>query len=97
MPLIEKHYIGLRRELKEAGKFLNKRALAKLSKTVPALADVVIDIKYIEDYLHESLGPTTSEEREHAEVVDEIVTRLLRGNVTSELLTQAALLRKSLG
>ncbi|HUD19656.1 MAG TPA: phosphoenolpyruvate carboxylase [Patescibacteria group bacterium] len=97
LPLIEKHYIGLRRELKEAGKFLNKRALAKLSKTVPALADVVIDIKYIEDYLHESLGPTTSEEREHAEVVDEIVTRLLRGNVTSELLTQAALLRKSLG
>ncbi len=97
LPLIEKHYIGLRREIREAGKFLNKRALAKLSKTVPELTDIMTDIKYIEDYLHEPLGPKTPEEHEHAEVVDEIVTRYLRGNLTSELLTQAALLRKSLG
>ena len=55
------------------------------------------DVRAIEEYLGEPLESKTSQELEHKELVDLIVTRLERNNLTGELLTQAALLRKSLG
>lgn len=95
--IVEELYKGMRLDLKQAGKFLNKKAVKKLAKTIPVCQDILDDVSYIEKYLGEELGPTTPEEREHAEVVDEIVTRLDRGNLTANLLEQAAKLRRSLG
>lgn len=97
LPFIERTYIGLREDLRQAGKFLNKKTLKKLTSTLAGFDGVLDDVKEIEEYLGESLGPQTSEEIEHADLVDLIVTRLDKNNLTSDLLTQAALLRKSLG
>ena len=90
--LIEQTYIGIKDDLRRAGRFLNKKTLKKFQ-----LEGVEEDVKAIEEYLGEPLGPVTSNELEHKELVDLIVTRLERGNLTGDLLTQAAILRKSLG
>lgn len=97
LPLVEKTYRNLGYDMRRAGRFLNKKTLKKLSQKIPQLTGVERDVKAIEDYLGEPLEPKTSEEMEHKELVDLIVTRLDRNNLTGELLTQAAILRKSLG
>ena len=91
LPLIEKTYKNFADDMRRAGRFLNKKAVKKLA------GNVMEDVKAIEEYLGEELEPKTSEEMEHKELVDLIVTRLDRQNITGDLLTQAALLRKSLG
>ena len=97
LPLVENTYKNLALDMQKAGRFLNKKALTKLTRSVPQLVGVAEDVKAIEEYLGGPLEPTTSQEMEHKELVDLIVTRLERNNLTGELLTQAALLRKSLG
>ena len=97
LPVIEKYYIGIREDLKCAGRFLNTKALTSLAKTMPACKDILEDVTYIEQYLGEPLKPHTQAEVEHGEVVEEIVMHVIRDNLTSEPLTRAALLRKSLG
>lgn len=97
LPRIEKTYKNLADDMRRAGRFLNKKTLKKLSQKISQLAGVLDDVKAIEDYLGEPLEPKTSEEMEHQELVELIVTRLDRNDLTGELLTQTALLRKSLG
>lgn len=97
MELIEGTYIGLKDELRRAGRFLNKNTLQKLAKVHAPVEGVLEDVSAIEAYLQEDLVPQTNEELEHKELVNLIATRLDRNNLTGDLLTQAALLRKSLG
>lgn len=97
LPQIESAYVNFKDDMRRAGRFLNKKALKKLEGRLPELAGVWQDVTAIEDYLDESLEPTTSAQLEHKELVDLIVTRLVRGNLTGDLLAQAAILRRSLG
>ena len=97
LPLVQKTYINFADDMRKAGRFLNKKALKKLTVSIPQLEGVEVDVKAIEEYLGEPLEPKTSEEMEHKELVDLIVTRLDRNTLTGDLLTQAAVLRKSLG
>lgn len=97
LPLVEKTYKNLADDMRRAGRFLNKKTLKKLAREIPQLEGVVTDVNEIESYLGEPLESKTSEEMEHMELVDLIVTRLDRNNLTGDLLTQAAVLRKSLG
>lgn len=97
LELIERTYIHFKDNLRQAGRFLNKKTLKTLSAKIPALAGVAQDITELETYLGEPFEPVTNEQKEHKEIVDVIVTRLGRDNLTGDLLTEAALLRKSLG
>jgi phosphoenolpyruvate carboxylase len=95
--VVEKYYHNMKADLVRAGRFLNKKSLEMLRAKMPALSGIEEDLKAIEEYTGEPLGPVSAEEKEHKELVDLIVTRLESGKLTDELLTQAALLRKSLG
>jgi phosphoenolpyruvate carboxylase len=97
LKIVEKYFINIKHDLLTAGRFLNKKSVALLVKDMPALSGVLEDIEAIEEYVGEKLGPKTAEEKEHKELVDLILTRLQSGKLTDELLTQAAVVRKSLG
>ncbi len=96
-PLVEKYYIHLKDDLRRAGRFIQKDAVAQLSHDSAVWDDVIADIAAVEDYLGESLGPETPEEHEHAELVSFIVSN--RDNLPSlvDALHRVALLRNSLG
>lgn len=95
--LLEKYYVGLRRELKRAGGFLCKESLENLARQSEVWQGVLEDVLQIENYLGEELGPVTPEEIEHAKIVKELHKKLAAGESFAELLPTLAVLRKSLG
>ncbi len=97
LELVEKFYTGLKADLSRAGRFLYRPGLEELAGSSLAWRGVSEDVKAIENYLGEELGPRTSEEQEHYRLVGEIHKELKNEKPLTELLTQAALLRRSLG
>lgn len=95
--LLEKYYINLKHDLLHAGKFLNKENLKKLARKNSAWKNVEEDVKFIEEYLGTELEPITREEKEHERITGKILGRLDDISSESELITQAGILRKSLG
>ena len=95
--LLEKYYIGLKRELKRAGGFLYKEGLENLARQSEVWQGVLVDVRQIENFLGEELGPATPEEIEHAKFVKELHKKLATGQSFAELLPALAVLRKSLG
>lgn len=96
-PLLEKYYVGLRKELKRAGGFLYKEGLVKLARKSEIWQGVLEDVHQIESYLGEELGPVTQEEIEHASIVRKLHQKLESGESFAEYLQILAVLRKSLG
>lgn len=94
---LEKYYLNLKTDLLTAGHYLNKENLDKLSKKYPALQFVKDDVEAIEDYLGEKLAPKTLEEKEHHIMTSKILEAMEKGKKITELITRAAILRKSLG
>jgi len=97
LPVVEQFYKGFRDNIKQAGRFLHKKSLRTLAKSIPACRDIESDIHSIEEYLGEELGPKTKEEIEHGKLTEEILTALPENKLTPELLSEIAVLRKSLG
>jgi len=95
--LLEKYYINLKHDLLQAGKFLNKENLKKLSKKSKAWRDISQDVKFIEEYLGTDLEPITRDEKEHSAITTKILGRMDDIASERELITQAGILRKSLG
>ncbi len=95
--LLEKFYINLKTDLIRAGKFLNKELLHTLAKQYPELKKIEEDIKNIEKYLCLELGPQTVEEKEHSQLTEKIYKGFTQQKIPKEILTRAALLRKSIG
>lgn len=96
-PLLEKYYVGLKRELKRAGGFLYKEGLAKLAQQSEIWQGILEDVRQIENYLGEELGPVTQEEKAHADIVKILHQRLASSRSYAEHLQTLAVLRKSLG
>ncbi len=97
LPAIEQTYLRLKEDLRRAGRFLSKDNLRELAGEITEFTGVVEDVRSIEDYLGEELGPSDKEEVEHGVLVRQILAQLKQSTLTPELLTQAALLRHSLG
>ncbi len=97
LPTLEKHYINIKQDLQRAGRFLNKENLGYLVKQNKAWSDVETDVKEIEKYLGESLGPKTKEEKLHKKKTTEIVKKIEMEVSLGKLIQEAAVLRKSLG
>lgn len=96
LPLIEKFYVNIKKDLTRSGRFLNKKNLSILSKTSPAWKLVEEDVVEIEKYVGK-LGPKTEEEQESEKITTDILDNLTTGEGLSLLIERAAILRKSIG
>lgn len=95
--LILKYYKYLKADLERAGRFLNKdnlAILAKKSKDWNKLKEDVIDIEKI---FKITLGPVSEEEKMHKSLTDRIFKLNSINEPLTEITSQAALLRKSIG
>jgi len=97
LPVIDELYLGFKENMRQAGRFLHKKSMNELAKGIPACRDIQKDVSYIEEYLGEELGPKTSDEIEHGKMTEEVLASLPKNKLTPELLSEIAVLRKSLG
>lgn len=97
LELLEKFYIGLKRELETAGRFLNKKELEKLARKSEAWSGVLEDARQIESYLGKNLGPVSSKETEYAKIVEELHQKVISGRPYERNLRTLASLRRSVG
>lgn len=99
LPLVEKYYTNLRRDLIHAGHYLNKENLELLARKSAAWRAVREDIWLIEDYLGETLGPNKLHHMLHRNFTSNTYFRLtLRKDADAvEDILKAAEIRKSLG
>lgn len=97
MDVVEKYYKYFKEDLLHAGAYLNKENLDKLIKKYPKIKSFKHKIEIIEKYLGEELRPRTLEEKEHQILTSKIWEDLEKGKKVTDLITRAAILRKSLG
>jgi len=97
LPIIEKFYFNFHNDLKRAGCYLNKNVLSSLSKKSQGWREIQEDVKIIEDYLGQKLEPETTQEKAHFVLSEGIYERFAKGIEMTDLIEEAAVLRKSLG
>jgi phosphoenolpyruvate carboxylase len=97
LSVVEKYYLYLREDLLQAGRFVNKDVIKKLSKRSPAFEGILQDIEYIEKYLGKKLKPESVEEKAHHELVAQIYEKFEKKQSLTDLITESAILRKSIG
>lgn len=97
LQLLEKYYVNLRADMIRAGHYLNKNVLKDLSTQGPAWEGIRQDVEAIEEYLNIELGPSTFAEKQHQILVEEIYQRVQSKESVTDLIKEAALLRKSMG
>lgn len=97
---LEANYINLKEDLKRAGRYLNKENLEILCQESDSWEQIRSDIISIEGYLGDELKPVEVDDREHQLLTLKILNKIKQQACQDEirqLITQAALLRKSLG
>lgn len=95
--LIKKYYKFIKEDLIEAGKYLNKENLIKLSRESAIWKKVLEDVLNIEEIFNISLGPKTEDEKKHKLLTGEILASLESSGGLTGLIVEAAILRHSLG
>ncbi len=95
--LIEKSYLNLKNDLLRAGRYLNKKNLAKLADKNRGYRSILEDVAAIEDYLGKRLEPVTLEERQHGLLSEQLLQYFESGRPLTEIISRMAVLRKSLG
>lgn len=94
---IEKYYFGLKEDLTMAGRFLNKKVLSSLTKKSSVWSGIQEDVLLVEKYLKEEVGPISPEEKAHQVFTESIYDRFSKGIEMTDLIEEAAVLRRSLG
>jgi phosphoenolpyruvate carboxylase len=94
---LERFYVNLRQDLLQAGKYLNKDNLSRLSKKSPAWKEIEENVKLLEDFLETDLEPISEDEKMHGKISEKVLSRIDDAQGLRELIGQAAILRKSLG
>lgn len=92
LELIESLFLNLKPSLIRAGGYLRKESITELR-----ISEIWEDIKAIEEYLGQKLGPETKDEIKHAGLVKKIMLLLNQGKNPQKEIEQAAILRHSLG
>jgi len=72
-------------------------SLIKLARQSEVWKGVVEDIRQVESYLGEQLGPVTPEEIEYANILKKLHQKKESGELFVEYLQELAVLRKSIG
>ncbi len=97
LSILEKHYRYLKKDLDRAGRYLNRDNLQRLSKNSNIWKKVIEDVKEIEITLSITLGPKTKEEIQHQLLTSKIYQQIESSKDPANNISQAAILRKSLG
>ncbi|MEK7633458.1 MAG: phosphoenolpyruvate carboxylase [Patescibacteria group bacterium] len=95
--LLEKYYLNIKKDLRQAGRFVQKDKLIKLANKSQIWKDILRDVLEIEKYLGEKLEPKTKEEKEHYILVEKLWIKLNSKKKYLKYLDRMAVLRKSLG
>lgn len=94
--ILNEEYIELGRELERAGRYLNHDNLTSLAKQNSAWEDVQKDIATAEQYFGVKYGPRTKNEKAHKNLTSNVLLSD-DSETLSQLISETALLRKSLG
>ena len=97
LPIVEKYYLNFHSDLRRAGRYLNKNVLSSLSKKSNGWKEIQTDIKIIEDYLGQKFAPETTQEKAHQVFTEGVYERFSNGTEMTDLIEEAAVLRRSLG
>lgn len=95
--LVQKYYKYIKEDLEIAGGFLNKDNLNTLSKKSKPWKGVLEDIEEIEKVFNITLGPKKESEYTHKWLTGKILVKIEQNESPTELIVEAATLRKSLG
>lgn len=96
LELLKSHYPNLAADFEAAGRFLNRENLALFAVGSSDWEDVKNDIELVEEILEIKLGPKTKDEKSHYELSGRLI-KLPNSADGSKLITQMAVLRRSLG
>lgn len=94
--LVKNNYKYIISDIVRAGKFLNKANLKQLSKTNSAWLKILDDIEIAENILDVQFGPSTPDEKTHAELSSELLKTTDKDNKVM-LIEEMAIMRRSLG
>ncbi|HVF69386.1 MAG TPA: phosphoenolpyruvate carboxylase [Xanthomonadales bacterium] len=98
LEIVRKYYTYIAEDLDQAGRYLNMDNLEILAQESPGWKKIAEDIKAVEKVLKIKLGPRTPDELKHKKLTGKILAQLDSGDSSlTELITKAAILRKSLG
>jgi len=97
LQLVEKLYLNIKRDLKNAGHYLNPENLDLLCEESDAWKEIREEIKIIEDFLGQKLGPTKHHHFLHRNFSSNIFRLMQQNEDISEDVLKAAKVRKSLG
>lgn len=95
--LLEEHYLNIKKDFINAGRFLNKNNLRKLAKTSPVWQDILDNVEIVENYLGIQFEPTSAVEKKHFQLTDKILAGLHEKQSITEAINKSAILRKSMG
>ncbi len=95
--LLEKTYIHLHDDLLRASRFVNLSVIEKRAQSSDVWNEILQDIRGVEEYIGQPVGPKTTEEKEHALLVEQIAKKREQGKEVTDQIIRAAVLRKSLG
>lgn len=94
---VRAYYHNLVKDMQKAGAYLNKDVLSSLAKKHSSWGKVAEDVALVESILGIELGPQTEQEKMHKELTDVIYEKIAHDESPMELLTEAAVLRRSMG
>lgn len=97
LPLLEMHYRNIRKDLTNAGRFLNKNNLKKLAQSQKVWQEILENVEIIEKYLGIQFEPKDAVEKTHYKLTDSILTGVENKQIVTEYVSESALLRKSMG
>jgi phosphoenolpyruvate carboxylase len=97
LSIVEKTYFNFHNDLEKAGGYLNKKVLSVLSKKSQGWKEIQEDVRIIEGYLGKKFEPKTPEEKAHQVFSESIYERFTQGIEMTDLIEEAAVLRRSLG
>lgn len=98
LALVQKYYKYIKEDLDQAGRFLNLENIERLAAKEKVYKNILEDIKIIEEVFDIKLGPVTKEEKEHKKLTSEILEKIeSKDQSLNDLITKAAIIRKSLG
>jgi phosphoenolpyruvate carboxylase len=97
LELLKTVYPNIANDLKAAGCYFNADNLAALAKTNPAWQQIQEDIDGVQAVLGINLGPQTDDQKAHRKLTAAALALKDDPSMLSEVITKAAILRRSLG
>jgi phosphoenolpyruvate carboxylase len=97
LPLLELHYRNIRKDLTNAGRFINKNNLKKLAKSDNVWQEILENVELVEEYLGNTFEPQDAVEKTHFKLTEAILNGINKKQTVTEYIVEAAQLRKSMG